>query len=328
MKVKMLSTLRTVDESNAHWYLDAFGERDSLIILLFHSLFQDEAEVLKSDAAPQQAITVAKFRQIIEYFLRRDYRFIRPADVLDNLSAGRKYLMLTFDDGYFNNSRALPVLEEYGVPAVFFISIGHVLEQKAFWWDALHRAGRDTGVGARRIARMKTDLKSRCAGEIERKIINEFGGAMLRPVSDTDRPFTVAELGDFARNQWTVIGNHTVNHAILTNHSAAVIRAEIRACQEELACIVGAAPTAISYPNGNFSTQVVEIAKEEGLYVGITGRTRKNYLPLVPDGNAEMTLGRMVPYGRRAITAQCEAFRAEVGVYRMAKRASERIRRL
>ena len=41
--------------------------------------------------------------------------------------------MLTFDDGYYNNHLALPVLEEFDVPALFFISTNHVKQQKCFW---------------------------------------------------------------------------------------------------------------------------------------------------------------------------------------------------
>jgi peptidoglycan/xylan/chitin deacetylase (PgdA/CDA1 family) len=47
-------------------------------------------------------------------------------------------IALTFDDGYADNLwNAKPLLEEYAVPATVFVSVGHVLSQRPYWWDEL-----------------------------------------------------------------------------------------------------------------------------------------------------------------------------------------------
>src|SRR5262249_45825123 len=106
---------------------------------VFHSLFASDEEARSGLLDPQQAITESIFREFIAYFKDRHYEFISAKDVeSDSLPPGR-YVFITFDDGYRNNLRALPVLEEFKVPAVFCVCPNHIREQKSFWWDTLYR---------------------------------------------------------------------------------------------------------------------------------------------------------------------------------------------
>lgn len=324
MKAWAVSTLKRVDRRVARVSLEVLGDRRALIVLLFHSLFADEAEVESGVVAPQQGITVARFREIVAYFHGEGYRFADPAQLQAGLDARHRYVLLTFDDGYFNNARALPVLHEFGVPALFFISTRHVAEQKAFWWDVLYREAQRRGVPAAAMRRDKQALKRRRTAAVERLLAACYGEEALRPVAEADRPFTLAELEGFARDPWVHLGNHTDDHAILTNYTFDEVRAQVRACQEVLRSVAGAAPSVISYPNGSFSRAVVEAARAEGLTLGITGVTAKNYLPLSGDAYRRMTLGRMVPYGHLDVADECRAFRADVRLYGFVKNTFNR----
>jgi peptidoglycan/xylan/chitin deacetylase (PgdA/CDA1 family) len=47
-------------------------------------------------------------------------------------------IAITFDDGYLNNlTKALPLLEQYDLPATFFIPTRNLLDGHPFWWDEL-----------------------------------------------------------------------------------------------------------------------------------------------------------------------------------------------
>lgn len=49
------------------------------------------------------------------------YTFVQPNDIYPGLrpEPHQKLALITFDDGYYNNTHLIPVLEEFEVPALF-----------------------------------------------------------------------------------------------------------------------------------------------------------------------------------------------------------------
>ena len=306
--------LRSTDAAVAGAYLSVFRERDALVPLLFHSLFADDAEIARNDIDPLDRITVARFRQCVKYYADHGYRFVTPADLLAGPPQGR-LAMLTFDDGYHNNTLALPVLEEFDVPAVFFISTEHVRLGKCFWWDVLHRERTARGTPADAIDRERRALKRLRTEDIEAHLVKEFGPAWLAPRGDVDRPFTPAELRDFSRHRLVRLGNHTANHAILTNYPEQEARRQVAAAQEWLANEIGVTPAAIAYPNGGSNDAVVRFCQQLGLKLGFTVRPRKSPLPLDARADGLLRLGRFTPHADSPVDAQCRAYRSDVQLY-------------
>src|SRR5690349_6799058 len=113
--------VRRTDETLAALYLSLFRERNAVLTFLFHSMFRDEREIEQNLIDPLQRTTVQQFRTLIEYYLASGYRFISVDDLLRDggVDPDGRYVVLTFDDGYYNNRLALPVLEQFGVPAMF-----------------------------------------------------------------------------------------------------------------------------------------------------------------------------------------------------------------
>lgn len=77
--------------------------------------------------------------------LGREYEFLSLSQLTRIMESGtrlrRKCVAITFDDGYADNSdTALPILEEAGIPATFFVSSGILDGGREFWWDQLARA--------------------------------------------------------------------------------------------------------------------------------------------------------------------------------------------
>src|SRR5215207_9498293 len=159
--------VRATDVAVAGAYLSLFRERDALIPFLFHSLFADEKQIALDVIDPLDRTTVARFRELVKYYAENGYRFVSPADVLAGLRARGKFALLTFDDGYFNNTLALPVLEEFDAPAVFFISTEHVRLGKCFWWDVLHRERTARGASPDDLERERRELKGLTTEAIE-----------------------------------------------------------------------------------------------------------------------------------------------------------------
>lgn len=316
--------IRNVDAGIARAYLSVRQERPGLLCFLFHSLFRDEAEMQLNHVNPLDRTTVGLFRELIAYYIACGYQFITPEDVLAGLLPNERYAMLTFDDGYYNNHLALPVLEEFDVPALFFISTNHVKQQKCFWWDVLYRQRLAEGASEREAYHDGVEMKSMRTEDMELSLTTRYGADALKPRGDIDRPFTPDELAEFARHPLVHLGNHTANHAILTNYSSIEIREQVEQCQAALRDITGKAPVTIAYPNGNVDDRVIEICRAAGLSLGFTIIPQKNRLPLIDHGDP-MRLHRFVPHCELPITAQCHTYRSDMLLYASFRQAYLRL---
>jgi peptidoglycan/xylan/chitin deacetylase (PgdA/CDA1 family) len=314
MKTTLRKTIRQIDVMIAPLVLSAVKELNALNTYLFHALFKDKNELSADIADPQQQVTVDIFRQFIAYHKEKDYTFVSPADVLQGLAPDRKYIMITFDDGYYNNLRAIPVLEEFNVPALFFISANHVLHNKAFWWDVAYREGKKAGMTDEALLAEKKYLITLTDDAVDAYIIAKYGLECFKPVGDTDRPFTPAELKKFAQHPLVHIGNHTCDHAVLINYDAEGIKEQIGKAQDIIADIVGYRPVTIAYPCGEFNETVLQVCKQEGIKLGITVEHAKNFSPRLYEPDNLLTLNRFTIWGNEDLKSQCDFFRSDYHV--------------
>ena len=319
--------IRTTDAAIAAGYLSLFRERNAMLAFLFHSLFVDEAESRRDLVHPLQRTTVAQFRRFIEYYLARGYRFIGPSDLLAGLDPSGLYALITFDDGYFNNTRALPILEEFKVPALFFITTDNVLRGNCFWWDVHWRESAARGMPDKEIVSDGRKLKLLRTEQIEVELVRRFGAEAFRPRGNTDRPLSLDELRDFSRSPHVQLGNHTVNHAILTNYPLADAKRQIEGAQEAIETMTGHRPVAVAYPNGAHSTDVEQLCVESGLRCGFTVQPTKTALPLDLQSPAMMRLGRFAPDGEDPMERQCRTYRSDVQLYGTLHAGYQRIKR-
>ncbi|MDD2703469.1 MAG: polysaccharide deacetylase family protein [Candidatus Omnitrophica bacterium] len=314
--------IRTITETAIHALDHAaskagntvFKAKPSLMIFVFHGLFINSAEIEKNLVDPQQNVTVDGFRKFVEYFYYRKYSFVSPEDILNGLDNGISHIMITFDDGYYNNIRALPILREFKIPAVFFITTNNVKHNTSFWWDIIYRENRKRGVGLDKIAAEEQLLKKKTVKQIKEYIHDKYGRGAFNPVGDTDRPFTPEELKKFSEQDFVSLGNHTSDHAILTGYPPGQICARITEAQSYLHGLTGKWPAIISYPNGSHSPKVTDVSRELGLHLGVTLEEKKNLLPLVKIKN-KIALGRFFLLGGRDINRQCDILCSDIMLY-------------
>ena len=280
-----------IDWLFSFFYRVCSADKSSLTIFLFHGIFEDEKEAGLNNVLPISWVTKDYFRSFIEYYSGRGYSFVSPKDILDGLDNSKKYIMITFDDGYFNNSRVLPILREYRLPACFCFSTSNLKYNKSFWWDVLYRERIKNGTKIEYILREIAFLKLKKHEEIEEYLVNQFGENSLRPVGDADRPFTVDELAAFSREELVFLGNHAMDHAVLENYSSEEIKTQILGAQKDIQEITGTSPVLIAYPDGYYAKRIIKIAQDCGFRLGVTTRPWKNYLPL-GRGKKLLTLGR------------------------------------
>ncbi|RZK24662.1 MAG: hypothetical protein EOO56_00540 [Hymenobacter sp.] len=304
-------TFNHLDEQLALAHLALVPERPALLVFMFHVLFEDEAAMAQGLVDPQQRITTRVFAEFVAYYQAHGYAFVTPAQVLGGLDSTRKYALITFDDGYYNNRLALPILRQFGVPATFFISTHHVQAGEAFWWDVVYRGRQRQPLPPAAQQAEYALLKQLRHPDITQYLLAHFGPAALQPVGDLDRPFTPTELAAFAREPEVVLGNHTAHHAILTNYAPPAAGHELAEGQQYLVQLTGSEISAVAYPNGNTSAAVVAAARGAGLRLGTTVQAGKNYLPFALHHVDMLLLKRFLLWGDRDVQRQCTLFRTD-----------------
>lgn len=313
MKTLMADVVRHMDHAFNSAYFQLRGERKALLIFLFHALFKDEAQRRAHAIQPSQGMSIERFCQFIEYYRDQNYTFVSPEDICRGLGDKKNYVLITFDDGYYNNAYALPILERYDIPALFFISTSSVKSGRAFWWDVLYREKIKQGMSEQAIAQEITALtSSKTDAEMERYVFERFGEKAFCPVGDIDRPFTPQELKDFSQQKSVFLGNHTNTHAYLANSSPEEVAFAILTAQRDLQEMTGKAAAYISYPHGSYSQDVLAVVHKIGFKLGMAVDNRKNYLPIGAEANEHLRLGRFALQDNGQLMRQCHLCRADI----------------
>ena len=315
MKKRIIPLVKIPDSILSKIYLKFFQEKNSLLVFTFHGIFLKEEEIKQNIVDPQTWVTLDQFQKFVEYYLNNDYEFISPNDILKGLDGRKQYVMITFDDGYYNNKHVLTILKKYKIPAVFFLSSQNIEHNKCFWWDVLYRERIKTGKSKKEILKELNYLKTKTNEKIEEHLIEKVGIKSFKPKSDIDRPFKINELKDFSKEKYVFIGNHTKNHGILTNYPLKEVKSQRLEAQTDIERITGIKPIIISYPNGNYSDEIIEIVKDIGIKIGLTMDHKKNYLPLELKSMGFLRLGRFIISGNKDITKQCRLFRSDILLY-------------
>jgi peptidoglycan/xylan/chitin deacetylase (PgdA/CDA1 family) len=204
----------------------------------------------------------------------------------------RPAIAVTFDDGYADNVlEALPVLEEVGVPATFFVSTGNLDTMREYWWDELERII----MGDRPFFERFTLSDSRfgrgwpTATPAGRTVLyRELHPLMMQadPARREDwmmqlrrwaqagevgreayRTMTADELRRLATSKWVTIGAHTVTHTPLSILSENQQREEIVSSRLHLETLLGTEIKVFSYPFGrksDYNRTSVRICREAG----------------------------------------------------------------
>lgn len=195
----------------------------------------------------------------------------------------------SFDDGYADNvTRALPVLEEHGARATFYLAAGLMESRTAPWWDelafVLGHARRpcvrldlgdgpldlDAATPAGRGAALRAILPLlRVAPGAQRARLDALREALdataAAPCELADWPLArrLAEAG-------MEIGAHTMTHPFLTLLPPAEALREIADSAALAAERTGAAVTGLAYPVGDHDERTVEAARAAGLAYAVT----------------------------------------------------------
>ena len=185
---------------------------------------------------------------------------------------------------------AVPILEEFRVPALFLISSENLLSGQPYWFDrvivpvqcarmtrldlrelGLRNYRFRAGPPARRwddIDHLLTDIKrvgDPNTPQVESVIaqVDRLSAGAVN--ADTYyRPMSISELGEMARSPYCHFGSHGHRHEILTRlHHGALIEA-LSHSKETLESVIGKPVQDLAYPNGEHDDAVVMAAHQTG----------------------------------------------------------------
>jgi len=248
------------------------GKQPGFRSLVFHD-FRDEP----SDFTDGLGVTMSpqEFRFCVD-FLSRHYHFATLEEVLTNDFAGahgRPSVLITFDDAYRSVfTQALPVLQERGIPAVFFINsslIGNpslstdnlmTYIANRFGISALVRFTQEQGfavqddtntIGAF-LQNAVAPLTREQVRELYQALVSHFGIDSEALASSSDLYLHASDLGKIAESN-VEIGNHTLSHSFCRSLTEAELESEISENKKNLEGMVDCRVRAFSLPYGSFS---------------------------------------------------------------------------
>jgi len=106
-----------------------------MAVLIYH-------RILDAKNDPQMlCVSPENFHMQVEHF-KKHYNVLSADEFYDMVSKKKEFkkrsVVLTFDDGYYDNyENALPILENLDISALFFISTSNIDKNSLFFWDEL-----------------------------------------------------------------------------------------------------------------------------------------------------------------------------------------------
>ena len=202
---------------------------------------------------------------------------------------GKQDVLITFDDGYADNyTNALPILEELHIPAIFFVSTGHLDTDTEDWpnelaWLILEgtRYPEVFNADSFSFETRSFDQRLEMHRNIEKVLIhasNTQRNAIMEAIrqwADADnrqkrksfRMLSKAQLQALSRSPYATIGAHTVNHPSLGALCVEEQQYEILESKRVIERAIGQDVSFFAYPFGGFvdySKDTIQILKHAG----------------------------------------------------------------
>lgn len=286
------------------------GARARLSTLIFHRVFSQPDPLFPDETDARQ------FSEVCGWL--KSWFNVLPLDqAVSLLKAGSlpaRAACITFDDGYADNFQvAMPILQQHGLPATFFIATGF-LDGGRMWNDTIIEAVRDTTeplldlsslnlgkhpvstLAERRLAigALIDQIKYRPAAQrigVTEEIANI---AQVQPPQDL--MMTSSQVKSM-RQSGMQIGAHTVSHPILAQLTDDQAKDEISKSKTFLERLLDERVGLFAYPNGkpgeDYLPRTVEVVRSLGFDAAVSTQWGVS-----KQGDDLMQLKRFTPWDR------------------------------
>ena len=291
-------------------WMSPAGARARLSTLIFHRVLPEPDPLFPDEADAR------RFDEVCGWL--KSWFNVMPLDqAMSQLKAGSlpaRAACITFDDGYADNYQvAMPILQQHGLPATFFIATGF-LDGGRMWNDTIIETVRSTtsplldlsslNLGQHPISTMAErraaigalihQIKYRPAAE--RISITEQIARLARVQLPQDLMMTSPQV-KLMRQAGMQIGAHTVSHPILAQLAVDQAKDEIGKSKCFLERLLDERVGLFAYPNGkpgeDYSPQTVEIVRSLGFDAAVSTQWGAS-----KQGDDPMQIKRFTPWDR------------------------------
>lgn len=189
---------------------------------------------------------VRNFEAQVKYLVAHGYNVLSLSDYLDRYEQHKvkaKDVLITFDDGDRSVlEQALPVLKEYGCPAVLFVITELIGTDLPFWWDEIRYYTNNNNLVA--------SAKSMSNDDRLKFLENLRSTSSLPPLKYkqlTWQDLKAMEQGGIA------IANHSHTHPMFDKLTPEEIEYELRTSSNSLTSHGFRYNNIFAYPNGNYT---------------------------------------------------------------------------
>lgn len=248
---------------------------DSLLVLLYHKVL---------DLGFSSSLSVPKeiYLQHLIYY-KNNYRIFKSIEEWKN--NGGSGVLITFDDGYYNNlSNVLPLHERLDIPLTIFTTTFYLYNRSYFWWDMAAQLPAEVTIQDQRCNTINHLMHVNPIEE-KHRFISEHTQDSAMNLPEELRPLSAEELIKLSKHPLVTIGSHTVSHPRLSTLDYEYQMLELQHSKKTLEALLHIPISLFSYPHGGrtaFTTDTKRIAKKVGYsyaFAAYSGRTTKRFDP-------------------------------------------------
>jgi peptidoglycan/xylan/chitin deacetylase (PgdA/CDA1 family) len=265
----------------------------SLAIFLFHGVVETSDYTIRNYT--RKHLERPYFQECLADLRRVGYP-LSIEEVVEYHRAGEPFppysFVITFDDGFANNySLAAPILNEFGLPATFYVTTNFVesnlmpwmdqlelcleltsAQQLRFWWEEQIHSLATPQDKIRLLDYLRYYVKREPAIDLDELTCTAFEQCGISPTRHGNGPLDLKmswpQVRELAAADNFVVGGHTHRHAILSFLHQGELEAEIETSLALLRDKAGVHTCHYSYPEGLahcYSEQVITTLKHQGI---------------------------------------------------------------
>ena len=265
-----------------------------VVILMYHSVMDHPERELSTLGGIIHSTEV--FREQMR-MLARDYQPVTMDDALLFVKGEKELpshpVVVTFDDGYADNYEvAMPILNEVGVPAMFYITVDSVdkgtppwptglrhsfsTTRKSEWVDSSGKIWRLSDDGERQQAFLQScsecaKLSGECQTQYVKLIETQLAAAPLNSGKNLMMTWDQTR-GLIAKGH--MVGSHTMTHPNVAFISESEARVELSESKQRLEQVLGSPIVHFSYPcpalTPHWKQTTAELTRQIGYQTAVT----------------------------------------------------------